>query len=149
MKISKVLLFAALLAILGNSATAAGLSTKVDHGRELQNTIEDEDRNLRFLNKKHHERINWDDELKLSEPQKIYFKEVLQDSRKRIDEQIKIIKDAHKEIEKIYDDDNAKMRKVLTPQQQIKFDRAMLRWQKAHGKKTDGEKPSLKRMRQY
>ena len=128
---------------------AAGLSTKVDYSKEIQNMQDKENKDIRHLRKAYHERINWDDELKLTEQQKIYFKQIMTDSRKKIDEQIKAIKEAHKAIDEIYEEDNAKLRKVLTPQQQVRFDRAMYRWKKAHDDKYEGDKPALKRMRQY
>lgn len=149
MNIFKIFLCITVLSTFGTDTMAAGLSAKIDHGRELQNMIESEAENLDKLNKKHHERINWNNELKLNDIQKIYYKKILQESRKQTDEQVKTINNAHKEIDKIYKDENIKIRQILTPQQQIKFDRALYRWKKAHGAKDPGNKPSLKRMRQY
>lgn len=144
-------IFLLMITMLSGSGAvmAAGLSTKVDYSKQLQAMQDKENKDLRRLQKRYHERINWDNELKLSELQKIYLKQIMTESRKKIDEQIKAINEAHNAIEKIYEEDNAKVRKVLTPQQQLKFDRAMYRWKKAHDEKYEGEKPSTKRMKQY
>lgn len=144
-------IFLLMITMLSGSGAvmAAGLSTKVDYSKQLQAMQDKENKDLRRLQKRYHERINWDNELKLSEQQKIYLKQIMTESRKKIDEQIKAINEAHNAIEKIYEEDNAKVRKVLTPQQQLKFDRAMYRWKKAHDEKYEGEKPSTKRMKQY
>lgn len=130
-------------------AYAAGLSTKIDHSKGLQTMQDNEYKNLQHLRTRYHERINWDNELKLDDTQKIYLKNIMTDSRSKIDEQVKIIKEAHKAIDKIYEEDNEKLRKVLTPQQQIKFDKVLERWKKAHGQKNKGKKVSQKRMKQY
>ena len=144
-------IFLLMITMLSGSGAvmAAGLSTKVDYSKQLQAMQERENKDLHKLQKRYHERINWDNELKLSEQQKIYLRQVMKESRKKVDEQIKAINEAHDAIDKIYEEDNAKLRKVLTPQQQLKFDRAMYRWKKAHDEKFEGEKPSTKRMRQY
>ena len=140
-------IFLLMITMLSGSGAvmAAGLSTKVDYSKQLQAMQDKENTDLRRLQKRYHERINWDNELKLSEQQKIYLKQIMTESRKKIDEQIKAINEAHNAIEKIYEEDNAKVRKVLPPQQQLKFDRAMYRWTKAHDEKYEGEKLSTKR----
>lgn len=149
MKIFKIYLLTAAVLLLSGEVLAAGLSTKIDHSKEILEMHDRESRDLRRLNNKNHERINWDNELKLNETQKIYFKKIMQESREQVDEQAKIIKNAHAEIDKIYEENNAKMRRVLNPQQQIKFDKILYRWKKTNGKKPDIEKPALKHMRQY
>lgn len=149
MKMLKFYLPIAMILLLSGGTMAAGLSTKVDHSKEIMELRDKESKDVRRFNNKHHERINWDDELKLNESQKIYFKKIMQESSEQIGAQMEIIKNAHAAIDKIHDEDNAKMRRVLNPQQQTKFDKILYRWKKTNGQKPDGERPSLKRMRQF
>ena len=126
---------------------AAGISTKVDYGKEIRQMQESEYNDLRRLNKYNHVRINWESEMRLGEPQKIYMRNILRDSRAKIDEQRAIIAKAHAEIDKIYAEDNEKMRRALTPDQQIQFDKIMRKWKQAHGEKTTDKKPSSKKIK--
>ena len=149
MKILKFFLFAVIFTLSCSNIQAAGRSVKADNSKELREMLEKESNSLRVLNKMQHERINWDDELKLSEQQKVVLIKMMQESHRQVDEQIRVIKGAHAEIDKIYRGDNDKIRKILTPQQQLKFDRALYKWKKSHGEKNLGEKPALKRMKNY
>ena len=147
MKISKIILYVLPALCLCSGVFAAGISTKVDYGKEIRQMLEDEYKDLRRLNKNNHERINWESEMKLNEPQKIYMRNILRESRAKIEEQKAIIAKAHAEMDKIYADDDAKMRKALTPEQQIKFDKIMYKWKKAHGEEPAEKKPSTKKMK--
>ena len=147
MKISKSILFVLPALCISTAVWAAGISTKVDHGKEIRQMQENEYKDLRRLNKYNHERINWESEMRLSEQQKVYMRNILRDSRAKIDEQREIIAKAHAEIDKIYAEDNEKIRKILTSEQQIKFDKIMRKQQQAHGEKPTGKKPSSKKMK--
>ena len=149
MRISKSIMFVLPVLCVSGAALAAGISTKVDYGKEIRQMQENEYKDLRRLNKNNHERINWENEMKLSEPQKIYMRNILRDSRAKIEEQKAIITKAHAEIDKIYADDDAKMRKALTPEQQIKFDKIMYKWKKSHGEEPTDKKPSSKKMKLF
>lgn len=147
MKVSKIILLILPVLCISGTTLAAGISTKVDYGKEIRQMQENEYKDLRRLNKYNHERINWENEMKLSEQQKVYVRNILRDSRAKIDAQRAIIAKAHAEIDKIYAEDNEKIRKALTPEQQIKFDKIMRKQKKAHGEKPTDKKPSSKKMK--
>lgn len=138
-----------MVVLWGCNAYAAGLSTKVDHSKILQDMHDKENKELRKLKRNRHERINWDEELNLNDAQKKIVEDIIKNSREKIDEQMDIIKDAHKKIEEIHQEDDNKIRQILNPQQQIKFDKVKRKIQRSRGEKNPDDKPSRKKMRQY
>lgn len=149
MKIYKFFLFLLPIALMSSASFAAGLSTKVDHSKEIQNTLDTQSKALHKLRRQRIERINWDKELRLNDQQKIYLRRIFKEENARVDEQIKIIKSAYKEIEKIHSQDDEKIRSILNPQQQTKLDTIKYKEKRAKGIKPKGDKPSRKRMPQY
>lgn len=148
MRMYKIFIFLVPL-LLCQTAIGAGLSTKVDYGEKLQNTIDSEHTEVKKLQKRKPKRLNFDDELNFSDQQKKVVREILSNSRKKIDEQIKIINTAYDEIENIHRQDEEKIRQILNPQQKIKFDKLQYKKQKSSKEKSSAEKPSRKRIRQY
>ncbi|MBQ8481570.1 MAG: hypothetical protein IJ532_03465 [Alphaproteobacteria bacterium] len=146
MKIYKFFLFLLPLTLISSASFAAGLSTKVDHSKEIQSTLDIQSKSLRKLRRLRSERTNWDKELRLNDQQKIYLKKIFREENAKVDEQIKAIKSAYAEIEKIHRQDDEKIKSLLTPQQQAKFDTIKYKEQKSKGIKPKGDKPSRKRM---
>lgn len=148
MKSYKIISLTLLLGIVSLNAFAAGLSNKVDYSKELKNIYTEEQQEFYKAKKVKHTRINWDDELRLSEEQKVIVKNIMQSSHNEIDEQVKIIENAHKKINEIHQQDDDKIRAILTPQQQSKFDKIKQKMQKKNGFEEFKNRPSRKKMRQ-
>lgn len=148
MKTYKIISFTLVAAIVSLNAFAAGFSTKVDSSKELKNIYAEEQQELYKARKVKHTRINWDDELRLSEEQKVIIKNIMRSSHNDIDEQVKIIEGAHKKINEIHQRDDEKIRAILTPQQQSKFDRIKQKMQKRNRSGNSKDRTSRKKMRQ-
>lgn len=146
MKIRKLFLFLLPMVLLNSATFAAGLSTKVDHSKEIQKIYETQSKEFRRLKKHNYERINWDEKLRLNDGQKIHLKKIMKEEKTKVDEQMKIIRSAYSEIEKIQKQDDEKIRNILTPQQQTKFDTIKYKEKKSQGIKPKEDKPSRKRM---
>lgn len=145
MKIYKIFLFILPL-LIWESAFGAGLSTKTDYGKGLQNTVSSENMEIKKLQKRKPRRLSLDEELNFTEQQKQIVDQIMNKSRKKIDEQIKIIDEAYDEIENIHNQDIEQIREILNPQQQIKLDKMRYKKMKGEDKKFE-KKPSRKRLR--
>ncbi|MBR1601412.1 MAG: hypothetical protein IJ677_07520 [Alphaproteobacteria bacterium] len=146
MKIRKFILILLPAMLICSVSFAAGLSTKIDYSREIQNIQNKQSKDLRKLKKQNVERTNWDKELRLNDNQKILLQKILKEESAKIDEQMKIIKSAYSEIENIHRQNDEKIRTILTPQQKNKFDTIKYKEKKAKGIKPKEDKPSRKRM---
>lgn len=149
MKAYKFFLSAAVLVLWCGTAAGAGLSTKTNYSKTLQNMHADESADLRKVKSISHGRVNWDERLNLDDAQKLYLKKILEESKKQVDSQMEIIRHAHDKIDEIHRSDDEKIRAILNPKQKVKFDRIKYEMQKSSGGKPQGKKPSRKRMRQY
>lgn len=146
MKPYKIISFALVASLVSLNTADAGFSSKVDYSKELKNIYTDEQNELYNARKVKHTHINWDDELRLSEEQKVIVKNIIQSSRNDINEQLKIIKEAHEKIDEIHQQNDNKIRAILTPQQQSKFDKVKKKIQKRNNSEKQKNRPSRKRM---
>lgn len=146
MKIRKLFLFLLPMMLINSATFAAGLSNKVNHSKEIQKIYETQSKEFSRLIKYRYERINWNEKLHLNDGQKIHLKKIMNEERAKVAEQIKIIRSAYSEIEKIQKQDDEKIRNILTPQQQTKFDTIKYKEKKSQGIKPKEDKPSRKRI---
>lgn len=146
MKLYKVFLFVLPLVMCGN-VFGAGMSNKTDYGKDLQNTVSSENTEIKKLQKRKPRRLSLNEELNFTEQQKKIVEQIINNSRPKIDEQIKIIDAAYDEIENIHNQDMEQIRKILNPQQQIKLDKIRYKKLKSAKDKKSAGKPSRKRIR--
>lgn len=96
---------------------------------------------------------DWSKELDLDETQDAQLKEIYAASHDKVLSMIRQIDALHKEIADIKENNETKLREILTEKQKIKFDKIKMRQQKSESGSSERwkgkNKPSRKRMRQY
>lgn len=96
---------------------------------------------------------DWSKELDLDEAQNAQLKAIYEESHDKVLSMIQQIETLHKEIADIKENNEVKLREILTEKQKIKFDKIKMRQQKAESGNSERwkgkNKPSRKRMRQY
>ena len=107
------------------------------------------DQAIKSMAKHHRARTDWSKEIDLTKEQKIQVQQIYDNNQSQIEELIGQIKTAQQKIADIYKEEDAAIRNILDEQQQIKFDKIMIKHRKMRGEKVEGKKPSRKRMRQY
>lgn len=98
--------------------------------------------------------VDWADELNLSKEQQAQMHEIYNQSHEKIKSMMQQIDTLHREIACIKNEDDTKIRGILTEKQQVKFDKIKVRMNKDKPEfnghdGSNGKKPSRKRMRQY
>ena len=127
---------------------SAGLNSKGDTPTKEQVKLNG-DQAIKSMAKHHRARTDWSKELGLTKEQQFQVQQIYDNDQPQIEELIEQMKNAQQKIADIYKAEDVAIRNILNEQQQIKFDKIVIKHKKMRGEKVEGKKPSRKRMRQY
>ncbi|MBQ8672152.1 MAG: hypothetical protein IJ525_06500 [Alphaproteobacteria bacterium] len=144
-------LFSAILiamVLLPTEAICGGLHTKGEKIEKAEIKL-DSDVAIKNIAKQHKSRTDWSKEIDLSKEQKMLVQQIYERNQPQLDELVSQIKALQQKVKEIHHTEDLEIRGILDEQQQIKFDKYMWQNKKKDGGKTEGKKPSRKRMRKY
>ena len=99
--------------------------------------------------KRFQKRISWEKKLSLTPMQIQQLQKIYDDSQPSIEELQQQIYQAHKKIDEIYQEENQKIRDILTEKQQQKFDKELVRYKRNRGEKITKPKKTRPMMPQF